>query len=114
MIVRTQTIEIDGGQKVLISSLTVGQTKELLAKFEDKSSDDNWPKQVICWSLNNILIRDKSTEALWTLERVESDIDVLSMTQLWEAIFLLTKLKTVKPGEAIAAEKTENSPSSAA
>ena len=114
MIKRTRIVEIEGGQRVTIAALTVAQTRHLLNEFAEQKADNNqWPQQVICWSLNNA---SKGTEGFqeWTPEHVENEMDNLTVMELWSAIFDLTGLKTVKPGEAIAAEKTENSPSSAA
>ena len=114
MIKRTRTVEIEGGENVTIAALTVAQTRQLLEKFAHKEADNaEWPKQVICWSLNNVSKGNADAQE-WTLDRVDDDMDSITIKELWSAIFDLTGLKTVKPGEATAAEKTENSPSSAA
>lgn len=118
MILRTRTIEIEGGQKVLISALKAKQVRQLMASFQDgTANNDLWPKQVICWSFNNIAEaakeEGKPDVKTWTVEDVD-EIDQLSILQLRESIFDLSGLRSVKQGEETAAETTANSPSSAA
>ena len=116
MILRTRTIEIEGGQKVLISALKTKQIRQLMTSFNDGTADNNfWPKQVICWSFNNIADAAKEGEDVqtWTIEDVD-EIDPLSIIQLRESIFDISGMRSVNPGEETAAETTENSPSSAA
>lgn len=111
---RIRTIELEGGQKVRVSELTTGQVRALLQNFADKTADSAvWPKQVICDSFNNIIKLEKSSEPLWTPERVEEEMGSSTALQIWQTVFDVTGLKTGEAGETQAAETAASSSSAA-